>query len=239
MAVRTVPPWVEVLDEPPPAFVLDGPDQRTSRWKAYIDASLLPQHEKGMRVSPQWWVDNGPDYYKRSEEDAKGSRSTSLPWIKRTRRTVLRSPIIPLLLRSVVWMFSVVALGLAASIHRLTNAEDKTKNLASTDLAIAIDGVAILYLSYITYDEFTSKPLGLRSPMAKMRLILLDLFFIVFESANLSLAFDAVNHGGVVLPEGTEDYKVKAINHRQDALVSVLLVALIAWVLTFCISVMR
>ena len=96
-------------------------------------------------------------------------------------------------------------------------------------MAIIVDVVAMLYLLYITYDEYTGKPLGLRSAKSKMRLIFLDLFFIVFDSANLSLAFEAIGYGDCV----------QQICSRQKALASVLLIALIAWLLTFAISVLR
>jgi hypothetical protein len=43
-------------------------------------------------------------------------------------------------------------------------------------------------LTHLELVQYTSKPLGLRSPSAKARLILLDIFFIVFDSANLSFA---------------------------------------------------
>ena len=51
----------------------------------------------------------------------------------------------------------------------------------------------------------------------------------VFDSANLSLAFEGVRGGGC------DDQTC----NRQKALASVLLIALIAWLLTFSISVMR
>ena len=149
---------------------------------------------------------------------------------------------IPLVLRSIVWTFSVVALALGSSIRHLTdhdntpeNPPGKTRNTPSTDMSIIVDGVALIYLLYITYDEYTGKPLGLRSAIAKMRLIFLDLFFIVFDSANLSLAMEASRNGD---PESICPSH-KHICHRQIALASVLLVALIAWLLTFSISVLR
>jgi hypothetical protein len=41
---------------------------------------------------------------------------------------------------------------------------------ASTIMAIVVDAIALMYLIYITYDEYSGKPLGLRSPTAKIRL---------------------------------------------------------------------
>lgn len=110
-------------------------------------------------------------------------------------------------------------------------------------MAIIVDAVALVYLVYITYDEYTGKPLGLRSPSAKMRLVLLDLFFIVFDSANLSLAFASLSDVRGACTNATindrPDEKNDPICARQTALASVLLVALIAWLLTFCISAFR
>ena len=127
-----------------------------------------------------------------------------------------------------VFFFSAVALALAGSIHHRST-EERLSQTASTDMAIIVDVVAMIYLLYITYDEYTGKPLGLRSAKAKMRLIFLDLFFIVFDSANLSLAFEAIDYGDCV----------EQICSWQKALASVLLIALIAWLLTFAISVLR
>lgn len=147
-----------------------------------------------------------------------------------------------MVLRLTVWCFSLSALALGGSIQHIANSLHRTQG-PSALMAIIVDAVALVYLVYITFDEYTSKPLGLRSPTAKARLILLDLFFIVFDSANLSLAFDS-------LAEVTGSCKEAEVNHmlepkntdictRQKALASVLLVALLAWLMTFAISVLR
>ncbi|KAL8691213.1 MAG: hypothetical protein Q9218_003509 [Villophora microphyllina] len=229
----------------------------TSRWRAYVNASAYPAitSEGGEVVTPEWLTQNGPDYSQPwmsgadqgDMENLQGVQAKRGGWWKRLQRKIIRSPTIPLVLRSIVWIFSVVALAVAASIHHHTDHPSippktkdlastdtsstevsRKKNLASTEMAIAVDAVALVYLLYITYDEYSGKPLGLRSARAKMRLIFLDLFFIVFDSANLSLAFEAV---------GKQDEK--KISNRQNTLASVLLIALIAWLLTFSISVFR
>lgn len=105
-------------------------------------------------------------------------------------------------------------------------------------MAIVVDVVAIPYILYITWDEYTGKPLGLRSPKAKIRLVLLDLFFIIFESANLALAFAALTD-----ENGSCETRVNGYNsilcHRVKALCGILMVALIAWSLTFSVSIFR
>jgi hypothetical protein len=119
-------------------------------------------------------------------------------------------------------------------------------------MAIVVDGIALIYLIYITYDEISGKPLGLRSPNTKIRLIMFDLVFIVFDSANLSLAFDTlfdvrwscrsfetqgVEKGSPLsMQTGMTN---GPICQRQKALAAFLFLALGAWVLTFTVSVFR
>ena len=112
-------------------------------------------------------------------------------------------------------------------------------------MAIIVDAVALVYIVYVTYDEYFNKPLGLRSARAKVRIVLLDLFFIVFQAANLSLAFQGlsdISEGcksdsrGSSGSEGNVD---SSICERQQALASVLLISLIAWLMTFSVSVLR
>jgi hypothetical protein len=162
------------------------------------------------------------------------------------KRVLLRNPIIPLIFRLIIFCFSVIALGLGASIFSLSN-EYQFAQRPSTLIAIIIDAVALVYVVCITYDEYTSKPLGLRPPGAKMRLILLDLFFIIFDSANLSLAFESLvddlsfceNHSAFVQTTGGGGSQNDQLCQRQKALGAMLLVALVAWVLTFTVSVFR
>jgi hypothetical protein len=105
-------------------------------------------------------------------------------------------------------------------------------------MAIVVDIVAIPYILYITWDEYTGKPLGLRSPKAKIRLVLLDLFFIIFESANLALAFAALTDDNGSCKEGSNGTN-NVICGRVGGLCGILMVALVAWSLTFTVSIFR
>jgi hypothetical protein len=105
-------------------------------------------------------------------------------------------------------------------------------------MAIVVDVVAIPYILYVTWDEYTGKPLGLRSPKAKIRLVLLDLFFIIFESANLALAFAALTDDKGSCRAGNNGYNYIICN-RVKALCGILMIALIAWSLTFAVSIFR
>jgi hypothetical protein len=164
--------------------------------------------------------------------------------IIRFHRILMNHPMVPLVIRLIVFTFSTLALGLAGSIFHRSRSTGCDNN-SSTWLALIIDIVAILYTSYITYDEYTSKPLGLRSHNAKMRLIFLDLLFIVFDSANLSLAFQALTDPRWTCRDGNPDLDGSVcpfdqdICTRQKALTATLLIALVAWLCTFAISTLR
>ncbi len=105
-------------------------------------------------------------------------------------------------------------------------------------MAIVVDIVAIPYILWITWDEYTGKPLGLRSPKAKIRLVLLDQLFIIFESANISLAFAALTDSEGSCKAG-QNGSNDIICGRVKALCAFLMVAIIAWSLTFSVSIFR
>lgn len=132
---------------------------------------------------------------------------------------------------------SIVALALSASIFSITHGSIFNQT-PSTIMAIVVDTIAIPYIMYVTWDEYTGKPLGLRSPKAKIRLVLLDLFFIIFESANLAIAFSSLNDNSGSCKMGNNGIDM-GLCRRTKALVSFLMIALIAWTFTFSVSIFR
>lgn len=105
-------------------------------------------------------------------------------------------------------------------------------------MAIVVDVIAIPYILYVTWDEYTGKPLGLRSPKAKIRLVLVDLWFIIFESANLAIAFEALTDDTGACRAGDNGTN-NVICDRVKTLCAILMVALISWSLTFAVSIFR
>lgn len=186
-------------------------------------------------------------------------------WYKRAQFTILRNPFIPLAFRLTIITFAVTAIALGATIFDQTGKisrcvgeaperrDETCRELVgnapidyyrdpSALMAIIVDVIAVVYTVYITYDEYFSKPLGLRKARAKIRLVLLDLFFIVFQSANLSLSFESltVDEGACAVGNGPTTYvRFDNVCSRQRALSSVLLVSLVAWLMTFSVSVLR
>lgn len=242
---------------PSDSALLPGKSQRMrrSRWISFANPSTYPrEHWEGEIVKQDWLNKHFTDYSKpwladHNEDDIEdGSgkyhafRRKRKTWNKRIQQTILRNPMIPLVFRMTVFTFSAVALALGGAIHRQGKLH-RFSNGPSALMAIIVDTVALVYILYITYDEYTGKPLGLRPAKAKLRVLLLDLFFIVFQSANLSLAFqnlsdpnEACKLGATGSPSDTTD---AAVCRKQRALASVLLIALIAWLNTFCVSVLR
>ncbi|KAL4934610.1 phospholipase D regulator [Aspergillus undulatus] len=232
----------------------ENPADRESRWKSFSKTIAYPR-EPGREeklVTPDWLDENHGDYSQPWRGQVEPDENTDDPlkkkrrreiWFKRFHNTLLQSPIVPLIIRLTVWAFSLTALALGASIQRMTDDGFPRPQGPSALMAIIVDAVALVYLVYITWDEYTSKPLGLRSPAAKARLVLLDIFFIVFDSANLSIAFESLSsaEGACTVAEINQTVipRNDQICHRQIALASVLLIALIAWLITFSISVLR
>jgi hypothetical protein len=170
-----------------------------------------------------------------AEEEAWRQKRRKEWWIH-LQRALIHSPFVPLVLRTVVWAFCLAALILGVQVLQappITNIVDPQYH-TSPLMAIVVDAVALAYLIYVTWDEYMGKPLGLRSARAKMQLIFLDLFFIIFSSANLSLAFESISGSSKFCSMDTT-----SICTRQRALASVILIALVAWTLTFAISVLR
>lgn len=232
-------------------------------------------NEEGARLmSPEWMEENVPITVRGWEEEdeilADQSEKPTGWWLlspERQERTVrlfwrllLKNPFIPLVFRLIVLAFSGASLGIAAllyeGIHRVNhdpNPSNQCAPRASTYMAIVVGTCAVPYICYVTWDEYMSKPLGLRSAVAKTLLLLCDLYFIVFAASNLSLAFDALfdhrwacydetfervgNTGNVGVPATCPDNP--QICNRQRALSGVLVVSLVAWLATFSISVMR
>jgi len=151
-------------------------------------------------------------------------------YLRRLQRQLMVSPFAPLFFRIFIMATSIIALGIASDVYGNNRG---CKDTSTHTLAIIVNTIAIPYALYITWDEFFSQPIGLRRPRSKLRLLVLDLVFIIFDSANLSLAFDAGTNTD-------EEFRAPdPMCAEQWGLVVVLLVALLAWVSTFMLSLFR
>lgn len=166
------------------------------------------------------------------------------------KRYVVQNPLFPLLLRILILTFCCCALGLAITIYRGLRKHyggHGVKQQPLTIFAIVVECLAIAYVIYIAYDEYLGKPLGLRNPLGKMKLIMLDMLFIICSLANLSLSFNLLTDNQWVCLEDSElmesvgifNPKVLLLCRRQRALTAFILLVLVLWVVTFTISIIR
>ncbi|PBP24749.1 hypothetical protein BUE80_DR004306 [Diplocarpon rosae] len=243
--------WDHIRDSEP--VIVQGGDLPTSSpWVPFIKSSMYApaRNEDRKVVTPEFLQQQTPGYdkpWRGDAENGEGSEKFStLLYSKKKRKTllgriqhkILFHPMVPLIFRITVLITSMVALSISASVHHLSDKYIYDQN-ASTTMAIVVDVVAIPYILYITWDEYTGKPLGLRSPKAKIRLVLLDLVFIIFESANLALAFGALIDSDGACMTGPNSERNSVVCGRVKSLCAILMIALIAWSLTFSVSIFR
>lgn len=220
-----------------------------SNWNPTDNKSRLEQMERGTagRRNPDWVEELNRDRLKFKQVKQQKLQQ----WMPALKRLLLDNQYLPLGLRIVVGVLSVVSLGLAVRIFqnsssRVAAIQSSVDQEPSTIMAICVNAIAVVYIVCIAHDEFSGKPLGLRNPFGKLRLILLDLLFIIFCSANLALAFNTLfdpqwvctNEGGST--GHTRQYpKIPYICEKQRALSSFLFVMLFMWILTFTVSIVR
>ncbi|GAM85137.1 hypothetical protein ANO11243_031410 [Dothideomycetidae sp. 11243] len=224
-------------------FMLSGPQYRPSE----VDGATFMPDDWMKENVPFWTADQDlADEHEHHDKhrsflfDAVRRRGS----INQAKSTILKNPFVPLVFRTITAAFTIAALALGARVFRQTKSVSGTTGChqrASTYIAIVVDAIAVPYIMYITWDEYTSKPLGLRSATAKTALLLVDLYFIVFYSSTLSLAFDALTDTRWACYSAGDSTCVQSsvICESQTGLVAVLLVALVAWIVTFSISVLR
>lgn len=90
-------------------------------------------------------------------------------------------------------------------------------------MTLIVGVLAILFTSYQAWDEFTSKPIGLRKASTKLTLIMIDLVFIVLMSSNVTLAWEAIWSDCT----------------KQVGIVVVLMFGVMAWLIGFMVSLYR
>ncbi|KAI0428297.1 hypothetical protein F5Y09DRAFT_313529 [Xylaria sp. FL1042] len=224
------------------------------RWRDFIHSSSYGQDSNDQyEVVSQETLDQimpGLDNPVRSplhplDPKSKKRSSRKDAWFMRVGDFVLRHPIAPLIFRLIVLISTISALALATIIYRreedpeiVSGSQTETSQAI---VAIIIDSIAIPYILYMTYDEYTGKPLGLRPPTQKVSLTLLDLVFIVLKSASTALAFEALVYhsgGGGGQDPRNDAQQVQSLDLAR-ALAALTLVGLIAWILNFTISVFR
>lgn len=219
-------------------------------YAADVDEQYRPSlfTTQSRRSSEKSEIDNGQNELKRhnrnwledkiNKDKAKWNklrRRKFKIWLPKISKLLIDSSHLPVFLRLLTWIFAIVSLALSTRIF--VNIHSKKQQCASTIMTIIIYSISIVYLMIICRDEFSSKPLGLRDPTKKLRLIICDLLFIIFLSATLSLTFKTMTDKNWVCRN--EEFKLPSTCRKQKALVSFELVTLLTWLISFMVSVLR
>ncbi|KAL6937759.1 hypothetical protein ACO0RG_004281 [Hanseniaspora osmophila] len=168
--------------------------------------------------------------------------------IPQIKRTLFDNRYLPLFFRVSTIALCIIALGLASRIFinckgNYPETDITIHQQPSTIMALVVNSIAIVYVVYIATDEFKGEPLGLRDPNGKLKIILLDLLFLLFCSANLALAFNSMYDAQWACHAGTDltnrSPKLNYVCRKQKTLSAFLFIILCVWVLTFIIGIVR
>lgn len=207
------------------------------------DATHL-KNQDGMRSQLEYETEKWRKYF-----DQK-----VVKWKPHISNFIDNSRILPLAFRIIILILSLISLGLSVRIFQnsrnyANETLDSIPQQPSTIMAICVNAIASVYTAYIAHDEFKSAPIGLRNISDKMKLICLDLIFVIFSSANLALAFNTrydtrwvcsdtypLNVNGQI----TKVYPlVPYICRKQKALSAFLFILLFTWILCVIFSMIR
>lgn len=211
-----------------------------SPWNAFVESSRygrIPNEDSAIvdietlnALQPNF---NKPVYMPRLDDGAQGRGARTTAFYKKVWNVILRHPLVPLIFRLTVLLTSILALALSARIFEFENGEREgppSSERTQSIVAIVVDTVAVPYIGYMTWDEYTGKPLGLRPATQKISLVLMDLFFIIFKSASTTLAMEALVY------HNAQDLQVR---RYSMALAAFQTVSLIAWSMNFTVNVFR
>lgn len=192
---------------------------------AESDDGNRKHHHRRQRLKPGYWLLNQ-------------NRKT---WIEQIQGIILYNRVLPLIFRILLVTLCCCALGMACTIFTGTRKYSEFGQEPLTIMAICVQLIALAYLLYIAYDEFTGKPLGLRNALDKLLYIMLDLVFIIFSLANVSLAFNTLYDSRWVCREDISGRVpvVRSICRRQRALTGFLVMVIFFWLVNFILLTTR
>ncbi|KAJ9154808.1 Regulator of phospholipase D SRF1 [Pleurostoma richardsiae] len=220
-----------------PGYVVPASE---SQWRTFVQSSRyghLPDEEAEVvdpeildKLQPGFNTPvDLPSHHAMDQKVLKPTRRSALS--KRLWTLLLRHPLVPLTFRLIVLITSIVSLGISARIYDINNDVSGTgPEITQSIVAVVVDCVAVPYVFYMTWDEYTGRPLGLRPATQKISLTLMDLFFIIFKAVSTTLAFEAlVYHNTGIEP-------TKAL---LKGLATFQLVGLVSWLLNLTVNVFR
>jgi uncharacterized membrane protein len=148
--------------------------------------------------------------------------------------------LVPLLGRITVLIYSLAAAALAGMVIKgSAKSSDKAvqslcEGAVDRAFLLAWPIITTVYLIAVTVDEFMAPPIGLRSPLTKLLLTIVEFLNISFQSAATSFAFTLST-----LSDSCYGTSTSAFRQRLRALPWMLLLAGMAWAAVFTVSISR
>ena len=167
---------------------------------------------------------DGPPASRQKTSSSRSEKPARKPLSYRLKKIVLRSPLLPPAVRLIALATSLGSLAFATQLLH-----DTTAMHGQAITSLVIDSIAIPYVLYMVWDEFTGVPLGLRSAVEKAALTLLDLVFIIVKSISMALAIQTKGDSIAVAAADCKHY---------DAYLG-LITAVAAWLITYIMMVFR
>ncbi|KAJ2904381.1 uncharacterized protein MKZ38_008166 [Zalerion maritima] len=215
-----------------PVIVTGHSPEPMARWKEFMQSSQYGRtgNEESHVVEPEYLNQLQPQFNQPFELPKPSKKPREKMTAAKFWKVLVQHPLVPLVFRLIVLVTSIVALALSVRIFELEsqNTDDSAERTQSL-VAIVIDCLAVPYIGYMTWDEYTGQPLGLRSASQKASLVLMDLFFIIFKASSTALSFEAlVYHSAHDITLG-----------HSRALAAFMFVGLAAWSFAFTVNVFR
>ena len=146
-------------------------------------------------------------------------------------------------IRLVVFVFSTVALGLAARIAATSPSAakcDAGRLESSTNMALVVNSISIIYTLGLTWDEFANKAVVERPFQVRLAITGADVMAITFNAANLAVAFSQLTDAsGFCRETGHGCPASTTVCHHQSALASILTIIQVCWILALYTSLYR
>ncbi|KAK9417753.1 hypothetical protein SUNI508_01510 [Seiridium unicorne] len=197
-----------------------------TRWRHLIRTSprVVPEHHHTITLDELHAQPQGSPVYLEQELSTVH---------KKRHNWFFVNPLPQLIFRLLVLGSSISSLAISVTLYRThwwwaTLSAYELAQRGQVILAIVVDSLSVPYVFYMTFDDIFGAPLGLRRPIIKVSLTLLDLFFIILKAASTSLAFQA-------LETTTVDLSIPLVK----ALAACLFTGLVFWVVNFTISLLR
>ncbi|EPQ29052.1 uncharacterized protein PFL1_03341 [Pseudozyma flocculosa PF-1] len=197
---------------------------------------------------------NGTGYFPRTDT-GRSSRRRRRAWLEWWKNFLIHNPFVPLLFRFLNISFTTATLAVAIELFQTLHEQQATDAVGSSPVvAIVFAPLTLVHIAFQIWIEYFGRPIGLWTVQSKLFYTIIELIFICFWSAELSLAFDNYFTSTLVCvsfgnpfggsnnrdPQPLLDMSKKPYLCRlQGALIGLVFVSLLAYLIVLTVSLFR